>query len=155
MAGKWHLGKGAHDPHNKGFEKTFALLQGVAGHFQVTPTHEGAQTTYTRNGQVVDMPKPFYSSVYYTDRMIEFIDSHKKDRKPFFGYLAYTGAHDPLQAPATAIAKFKGRYDAGYEKVRAKRIERMMDMGIIPKGTAMYPSLEEVPVAPGLALPRP
>jgi arylsulfatase len=47
--------------------------------------------------------------------MMQFIDAHKADGKPFFGYLALRAAHDPAQAPADWIAKFKGRYDAGYE----------------------------------------
>ena len=50
-----------------------------------------------------------------TTQMMQFIDAHKADGKPFFGYLALRAAHDPAQAPADWIAKFKGRYDAGYE----------------------------------------
>ncbi len=144
MAGKWHLGKGEHIPYKRGFDEVFALLEGGAGHFQETPAYPGEPTTYMRNDKNVGWPKPFYSTVYYTDRMIEFIDAHKDDSKPFFGYLAFTAPHDPLQAPREEIAKFKGRYDAGYEKIRENRVHKMMDLGIIPKGTVMYPRLEHV-----------
>lgn len=144
MTGKWHLGKAENDPHNRGFEESFAILQGFSGHFQFTPAFEGNTNVFTRNGEKVEMPKDFYSSEYYTNQMIQFIDAHKADGKPFFGYLAYTAAHEPLQAPADWIAKFKGRYDAGYEAVRAARVERMKAMGLIPKDTATAPREEEV-----------
>lgn len=133
MTGKWHLGAGESDPYKRGFEETFTVMNGFSGHFEPTPAFEGNQTTYTRNGQKAEKPKEVYSSEFYTNQLMQFIDAHKADGKPFFGYLAYTAAHDPLQAPADWIAKFKGSYEAGYEVLRAARVQRMKDMGLIPK----------------------
>ena len=133
MAGKWHLGKGENDPHNRGFEETFTVLNGFSGHFEPTPAFAGNQTAFTHNGEAAEKPADVYSSEFYTNQMIQFIDAHKADGKPFFGYMAYTAAHDPLQAPAEWIAKFKGKYAAGYEALRAERVQRMKKMGIIPK----------------------
>lgn len=144
MTGKWHLGREANEPHGRGFEQSFAVLQGFSGHMTLTPAFEGSQTTYTHNGEVVEMPADFgYSTDYYTDRMIEFIDSNKSTDQPFFGYLSYTAAHDPLQAPAEWIEKQHGRYDAGYEALRAERVARMKELGIIPQETESAPFFEE------------
>ncbi len=133
MTGKWHLGGGKHEPSQRGFEETFILIQGMARHFDDTPPYQGSKTVYMRNGQQVPGPNGQYDVEHDTTQMMQFIDAHKADGKPFFGYLALRAAHDPLQAPADWIAKFKGRYDAGYEALRAERVARMKKMGLIPE----------------------
>ena len=45
--------------------------------------------------------------------MIEFLPA-KPPEKPFFGYLAYTAPHDPLQVPDEWLDRYKGAYDGGY-----------------------------------------
>ncbi|KAJ0279431.1 hypothetical protein CBS470a_009242 [Colletotrichum nupharicola] len=57
-----------------------------------------------------DLPENFYSSDYFTDRLLGFLDGRTEDekQKPFFGYLAYTAPHWPLQAPREKIAKYRG-----------------------------------------------
>jgi arylsulfatase A-like enzyme len=55
--------------------------------------------------------------------------------KPFFVYYATGSAHAPLQAPADWIAKFRGRFDAGWDRVRAETVSRQKKQGIVPKGT--------------------
>ena len=144
MTGKWHLGGGVHEPSRRGFEETFILVQGMARHFDDTPPYRDSKTVYMRNGQQVPGPNGQYSIEHDTAQMIQFIDAHKADGKPFFGYLALRAAHDPLQAPAEWIAKFKGRYDAGYEVLRAERVARMKKMGLIPENTATARWEEEV-----------
>ncbi|MGR9105471.1 MAG: arylsulfatase [Gammaproteobacteria bacterium] len=132
ITGKWHLGGGDSDPYRRGFEESFVVMNGFSGHFEPTPAFEGNTTTYTHNGEKTQKPAEVYSSQFYTDQMIAFIDAHKADGKPFFGYLAFTAAHDPLQAPADTIAKFKDKYMAGYEALRTARVERMKSMGLWP-----------------------
>jgi arylsulfatase len=137
MTGKWHLGGGQHEPSRRGFEETFILVQGMGRHFDDTPPSQGSKAVYLRNGQQVPYPAGQYAAEHDTTQMIQFIDAHKADGKPFFGYLALRAAHDPLQAPADWIAKFKGRYDAGYEVLRAERVARMKQRGLIPEDTKM------------------
>lgn len=55
--------------------------------------------------------------------------------KPFFIYYATGSTHNPLQAPADWIAKFRGKFDAGWDQVRADTVARQLKMGIIPPGT--------------------
>ena len=102
MTGKWHLGKGRNMPSKRGFEQTFALLNGGASHWpDQAPLIPGSTTRYVSNGAAVEkLPDDFYSSKDYTDRMIEFIGLNHDDQNPFFAYLAYTAPHNPLHVPA-------------------------------------------------------
>lgn len=142
MAGKWHLGlEPAHGPGVRGFERSFALLWGGAGHFDMSgPDIHRQKALYRDDGELVEsLPEDFYSTRFYTDKMIEYIESDRPDGKPFFGFLGYTAPHWPLQAPDEYLEKQRGRYDAGYDEIRRQRFERMKSKGVIP-ATATYPS---------------
>ena len=142
MAGKWHLGlEPGHGPGARGFERSFALLWGGAGHFDMSgPDIHRQKALYRDDGELVEsLPEDFYSTRFYTDKMIEYIESDRPDGKPFFGFLGYTAPHWPLQAPDEYLEKQRGRYDAGYDEIRRQRFERMKSKGVIP-ATATYPS---------------
>lgn len=144
MAGKWHLGMtAAENPQARGFDSSFALLQGAHNHFGQGgfgapggSAFSGA--TYTRDGAAATIPADFYSSDYFASQLIEQIEAAPSDR-PFFAYLAFTAPHAPLQAPADAIAEQRGRYDAGWDVVRAQRLERMRALGLIDASTLPHP----------------
>ena len=144
MVGKWHLGlTEEYGPAQRGFEQSFAMVQGGASHFgQVgiitTDPDKTPKSMYREDGKLVDLPPDFYSTIYYTDKMLSYIDSHKADGKPFFAYVAYTAPHWPLQAPDEYIKKYEGKYDAGYNVIRAQRLARMKAMGIVPKDIEAY-----------------
>jgi arylsulfatase len=87
---------------------------------------------YTRNGQPAELPQNFYSTRVYTDSIIKFIDSHRTDKNPFFAYLSYTAAHDPLQAPKEFIEKYKGRFDKGWDSLWVSRLNNLKSIGIVP-----------------------
>lgn len=98
-----------------------------------------------------DIPAPFYSSTYFAERMMGFLD--KRDtQKPFFAYLPFTAPHceclglfffgryenmslntslGPLQAPEEEVAKYKGRYDAGPEVLRLERLDQLKKLGLV------------------------
>jgi arylsulfatase len=57
--------------------------------------------------------------------------------KPFFVYYATGSTHAPHQALPEWIARFKGRFDQGWDKVREETWRRQLAMGIIPKGTKL------------------
>ncbi len=139
MTGKWHLGRGDNDPFNRGFEDTFTLLQGLGGHFEVQVAFEGANSTYTEDGQEVAPPNGVFSATHDADELMGFVDENQADGKPFFAHWAVRMAHDPLQAPTDLIERFKGKYDAGYEVLRAERVARMKQMGLIPQDTVASP----------------
>jgi arylsulfatase len=161
MAGKWHIGSGivgsatgsGQTPDQWGFEHSYALLGGAAtNHF----AHEPAGSkNYTEDGQYVQPGQPgqpggtggspavFYSTDFYTQRLISYIDSNKGDGKPFFAYAAYTSPHWPLQVPEPYLHNYAGKYDAGYDVVRNARIARQKALGIIPNDFVPYGGASE------------
>lgn len=137
MVGKWHLGlEEEQSPAAQGFSQSFALLQGVANHYGVDQSGPlktaGGYSGYRENGKPTTYPQGRYSSDYFTDRLIEYVDRVRGGGKPFFAYLAYTAPHSPLQAPAEDVARYKGKYDVGYEVIRQRRLARMKQLGIVP-----------------------
>jgi arylsulfatase len=159
MAGKWHIGsgivgvdKGGKTPDQWGFERSYALLGGAASNHYA---HEAAGSkNYTEDGKYVQPGQPgqpggaggpstFYSTDFYTQKLISYIDSQKADGKPFFAYAAYTSPHWPLQVPEPWLHKYSGRYDAGYEAIRDTRIARQKQLGLIPQDFNPYPGAAE------------
>jgi len=148
MSGKWHLGHTTEtSPYARGFEETFALLPGGGSHFSDQRPLSPPQTMiYSRNGQPVDsLPGDFYSTTYYTDRMLEWLERDHGDGKPFFAYLSYTAPHDPLHAPPDYIEKYHGKYDAGWDILREERLQRLKRLGIVHPDATPYPRLASVP----------
>lgn len=136
MSGKWHLGlTDETNAHAKGFDHSFTLLQGLDIHFKHSPEAFNRGSTYTEDGKKVpisSLPDDFFSSNYFTDKLISYLDNNQKTNKPFFAYAAFTAPHWPIQAPAEYRDKYKGVYDKGYDYIRENRIARQKQLGIIP-----------------------
>ena len=138
FSGKWHLGlTEAQDPHARGFARSFALLQGGHNHFGTDADPEkGGRATYTEQGKrLTRLPTDFYSSDYFAARLIGFLGERPaagEGERPFFAYLAFTAPHWPLQAPPEDIARYKGRYDAGFDALRDERLARQRELGLLP-----------------------
>ena len=138
FSGKWHLGlTPEQDPHARGFQRSFALLQGGHNHFG---TDVGTTATYTEQGKALTkLPSDFYSSDYFATRLVDFLGERPgKADQPFFAYLAFTAPHWPLQAHADDIARYKGRYDAGFAVLREQRLARQRELGILPADVAAH-----------------
>ncbi|MEQ8749376.1 MAG: arylsulfatase [Amphiplicatus sp.] len=133
MTGKWHLGFDAeHGPKARGFKRSFALLPGGAGHLGNQSLYDPRKNTiYFEDGTSAQLPAEFYSTRFYTEKLMEYIDKDVDDNKPFFAYLALTAPHWPLQAPKSSIARFKGKYDVGYDEIRAQRVKQLRRFGLI------------------------
>jgi len=147
MAGKWHLGHSEETiPHARGFEETFSLIPGGGSHWSDFKPLSPPQTMeYRRNGKVVEaLPEDFYSTRYYTDMLLQFMEQNKEDGKPFFAYLSFTAPHDPLHAPKEYIEKYKGKYDGGWDVLREARLQALKDLEIIGKDVEPFPRLASV-----------
>jgi arylsulfatase len=146
MAGKWHLGeKPEHDPANRGFEKSFTMLEGGASHFDDEwMMYANYTPTYRENGVRTHVPRGFYSTEFYTDKTIQYIDDQSDDA-PFFAYLSYTAVHDPLHLPDDWLDRYAGKYSVGYNALREQRLSRMKQLGIVPDGTTLGPWLPMIP----------
>lgn len=146
--GKWHLGRTEElSPKARGFDRSFILVQGGASHFddQKAIISVDPKAIYREDGKQVEVPKGFFSSEFYTDRLIDYIEKDKAAGKPFMAVLSYTAPHWPLHAPDQWIDKYQGRYAEGYEALRQQRLKRMQDLGIVPKGVSA-----NTPMAGGL-----
>jgi arylsulfatase len=132
MAGKWHLGEGDDEkPTAKGFDKAFALMRGSASHMEKRGL--GPNIVYREDGEPLDkLPEGFYSTNTYTEKLIDYIGSNLGDGKPFFGYLALTSPHWPMQVPPEFIDRYAGKYDDGYDVLRQHRAQRAAELGVVP-----------------------
>ena len=144
LTGKWDLGlEDGYTPSTRGFYRSFVQLGASASHFPEILWDD--YSLYRLDGETVeyeDLPPDFYTTDYYTDRMIEFIDSGEP---PWFGFVPYTTPHWPLHAPEDWLDRYAGRYDEGYDVLRAARAARATELGVIPEG-AVLDDFE--PVAP-------
>lgn len=144
MTGKWHLGEDEHtSPAAAGFDRSFALVESGAGHFaNMLSLSDPRPALYREDGKLVEwLPPDFYSTRFYAEKLIEYIDEGRTKDAPFFAYLAFTAPHFPLQAPERSIAKYAGRYDAGYDALHAQRIRRLEELGLLAEGAEPFPRL--------------
>lgn len=162
MAGKWHLANMGKElpatiPSARGFEKSFALIPGGASHygdglgplpspFPVGDHKHNQRALYVEDKRIGQkLPADFYSTTYYTDKLISYIDANKDDGKPYFAWAAYTAPHWPLQLPLEALEEgnvwqkkfvdYETRYSAGYDVLRNQRLEQMKQLGLVTQDT--------------------
>jgi arylsulfatase len=144
MSGKWHVGQSfGVVPWERGFQ---ASLNAPAGGFYYADS-ERAQLFL--NGKELandapELPKPWYSTDLWTEFGIKFIDEALAAKQPFFLYLAHNAPHFPLQAPAEDIAKFRGTYKMGWDKLREQRHAKEIELGIVDKAWPVAPRPPEV-----------
>lgn len=139
LTGKWHLGKTPDSiPAAQGFEQSVGVLEGGADNWENKSYSPGYKTVHFFDGRKeLQLPADFYSSEFYTDRMIQYIDAGAADGKPFFGYLAYQAVHQPHQAPAEFTARYISTYQAGWSAISQFRYERQVEIGLMPPGLTM------------------
>lgn len=143
QSGKWHLGYDPRaNPAARGFDRSFTLLGGGHNHFgsdqdRQRPDMPNVGLVYTLDGKQVRIPANFYSSDYFTEQFLSFLPE-AKDKRPFFGYLAFTAPHYPIQAPAEDIERYAGKYDAGYDVLRQQRLQRLKALHMIPENVVAH-----------------
>jgi arylsulfatase len=117
--GKWDPGtRPGQLPIDHGFEKSFVLAAGG---------------------------DDFYSSEFYTDRIIDYISSNN-DEQPFLAYLSFTAGHWPLQVPDDWLDRYVDDYEEGWQKIREARFNRQKDLGVIPAHARLskgHPSVQD------------
>lgn len=137
--GKWHVtrhiqpdGPKHNWPLQRGFDRFYGTITG-AGSFYDPGTLTRDNTNISPLADAEYQPRQYYYTDAITDHAIRFVSEHKQQRPdaPFFLYVAYTAAHWPMHALPEDIAKYQGRYDDGYEPIRAGRFERATQLGLI------------------------
>jgi arylsulfatase A-like enzyme len=115
MVGKWHLGEPiSSQPFNKGFEWCAYMRHGMGYQFLKTAwpkDKDGRGTNWFRDekDQTIPIEGSGYLTEVFTDKALEFIQ--KKDKRPFFLYLAYHPPHWPLEAPEESVAEYRDIVD--------------------------------------------
>jgi len=148
MVGKWHMGKSPDQiPAARGFERDFSLLDGAGSYWDMTNfTGASPMSVYTEDGRYLTrLPKGYYATKTYTDKMIGFIDANHADGKPFFAYVSHQAPHDPLQMPQEWRTRHVGEYDMGWDAVRQARLKRQIELGITPADTQLSERLWFLP----------
>ena len=142
MSGKWHVGESRpHWPTDRGFDKYFGLISGAANYFDIK---KGKAKNIKRQMAIDSEPymppkDNFYMTDAITENAVRHLDFSYQKEKPFFLYVAYTAPHWPLHALPEDIAKYKGAYLEGWDKLRKKRYQRQLAMGIIDKKWQLSP----------------
>jgi len=142
MTGKWHVGE--HKPHwpkDRGFDRYFGLISGAANYFDITKgKREGIKRQMALDNDPWIPPREgFYMTDAITDFAVKFLDTETKGNEPFFMYVAYTAPHWPLHALPEDIAKYKGKYNMGWDVLRQQRYKRMVEMGILDEKWKLSP----------------
>lgn len=139
MTGKWHVtnrlgpdGDKSNWPLQRGFDRFYGTIIGAGSYYDPwTLTRENQAVTPDNDAEY--QPEQYYYTNAISDHVVRYIREHAKDHPeaPFFMYVSYTAAHWPMHALEKDIAKYKGRYDAGYEAIRKARYEKMKQLGVI------------------------
>jgi arylsulfatase len=157
MTGKWHMGKAPDKiPRARGFDSDFSLLDGGGSYWDMTNiTALSPRSLFTEDGlYLTELPKDYYATKTYTDKMIEFIEANRGDGKPFFAYVAHQAPHDPYHLPKEWRRRHVGEYDIGWDAVRRQRLQRQIELGLMTEGTRLSDRLWFVP-DPTLLAPAP
>ena len=141
MTGKWHVTnmtkpQNEADKHNwplqRGFDRFYGTIHGAGSFFD--------PNTLVRDNKFVSpfadadyKPREFYYTDAINDQASRFIAEHhqRSPEQPFFLYMAHTAAHWPMHAKDSDIAKYKGRYDTGYDAIRSARLDKMKRLGLL------------------------
>jgi arylsulfatase A-like enzyme len=153
-SGKHH---GVENPVTRGFDRYYGLKDGACNYFnpgdqrpgEGAPARKGKPGNKTVRSWCIDSvmynpytpeEKDFYTTDYFTNYALNWLDEYKNEEKPFFLYLAYTAPHDPLMAWPEDIARYKGKYNDGYERIRLARYKKQLEMGLIDENYGLTES---------------
>ena len=145
MVGKWHLAKDSDIAHagpmhswplQRGFERFYGFLGPFTNLHQPNQLVDGNTIL-----DIDEYPDGYYFTDDITDRAIRTLREVKtaNPTKPLFLYFAHGAVHAPLHAKADDIAKYRGRYDAGWDALKAERFDRQCALGLLPDGTQNSP----------------
>jgi arylsulfatase len=127
-------------PTRQGFDKFYGFLGGE--------TNQWAPFIYDGTHPVELPADPNYHFMTdMTDQTVAWIKYQKAltPEKPFFVYFAPGAVHAPHHVPKEWIAKWKGKFDQGWDVMREQILARQIERGLVPKGTKLAPKPEAIP----------
>jgi arylsulfatase A-like enzyme len=147
--GKWHVTPGdtaerlasqKNWPLQRGFDRYYGTIHGAGSYWDPSSlVRDNRLITFANDPDY--RPTEYYYTDAISDHAAKFVREHARDHrdKPFLLYVAYTAAHWPLHARERDIAKYKGRYDAGYASIRAGRWEKQKKLGLVDANSHAAP----------------
>lgn len=150
--GKWHntpeweiTRAGPFDrwPTGLGFDHFYGFLGAEDNHWE--PNRLYRDTTPVEGNHAAD--ETYHLTTDITERAIEWIQEHRSfpPEKPYFLYFATGAVHTPHHAPADWIARYKGKFDRGWDALRKDIFDRQKRLGIIPADTELTPRPPQIP----------
>ncbi|SIS95936.1 arylsulfatase [Paracoccus saliphilus] len=134
MSGKWHVAADLEKPNGawpteRGFDEFYGTVIGAGSFYHPNTLTRGLENV---EHEAVGNPEFFYTDAI-SDQAADYVRGHKAAHadQPFFMYVAYTAPHWPLHAHDEDIARYKGRFDAGWDRLREERLDRLVRAGLI------------------------
>lgn len=121
-------------PTRSGFDKFYGFIGGE--------TDQWAPSLFDGMTRI---PTPHYAGYHLmtdmTNQAVSWVKFQKAltPDKPFFVYFAPGATHAPHHVPAEWSAKYKGKFDAGWDKLREETLARQIALGLVPSGTKLAP----------------
>ena len=126
-------------PTRSGFDKFYGFIGGESN--QWSPSLYEDMTR-------VELPKDpkYHLMTDLANQAIKWMKSQKSltPDKPFFTYFAPGATHAPHHVPKEWIAKYKGKFDQGWDKLRDETLARQIKLGVVPAGTKLAPKPEAI-----------
>lgn len=143
--GKWHLTPPEHItasgpygrwPLGQGFERFYGFLLAETNQWEPDLWYDNHRVGPPRSPE-----EGYHLTEDLADKAIEWITAQQAvtPSKPFFMLFAPGATHSPHHAPREWIEKYKGRFDDGWDLVRAETLARQKEMGIVPESTDLPP----------------
>ncbi|MCB1689055.1 MAG: arylsulfatase [Halioglobus sp.] len=142
VAGKWHVGiEDENLPPARGFDRSVIQADSGSDNFEMRPyLPMYPEARWFRNGErMLALPEGFYSSTFFVDETIDFLESTRSEGKPFFAYVAFQANHLPIQAPAQFIDAYRGRFTEGWAKIREARVQKIRASGLLDSAATLAP----------------
>jgi arylsulfatase len=146
--GKWHVTRHAgadgpkfNWPRQRGFDRFYGTIHG-AGSFYDPSSLVRDDTMISPFADPEYKPETYYYTDAIAEHAVRYVGDHamQHGEKPFFLYVAFTAAHWPMHALPEDIAKYRGKYDAGYEAIRDARFAKAVKLGAIDGTQPMSPA---------------
>lgn len=157
VSGKWHVAAHRNPPphslpENRGFDRSTVVRTHIDSYWKVLSgcdIYRDGKLLIKGDNKITDLKNPyqegkaFYTTDYFTDVAMSYVDEASRKEKPFFLYLAYNAPHFPLEAPDETISKYERKFadpkwvtefGMGWDEMREKKLARQKKMGVVPPG---------------------
>lgn len=150
MVGKWHVTPltetgptGPFDgwPLGRGFDRFYGFLDAETDHYS---------PELVRDNSHIQAPGTFETGYHLTedlfDQAIGYVQGHiaASPDIPWFLMLTPGACHAPHQAPKALIDKYDKVFSKGWDQCRIDRLQRQIELGVVPAGTQLPPRNDRV-----------